>query len=144
MSPDEKNELMERLQSLHYTVRLCEDGVNDCGILKAIDIDISLSEVEASIVVPFTLKIFDISCILDVIKEGRPSLVTSFAYFQYMNLYFATHFITVSILYIREFNLVDFQFLYITICVSLFQLQFSCHGPNHMTNYMQKKKTILI
>ena len=117
MSPDEKHELMERLQSLDYTVGFCGDGANDCGALKAADIGISLSEAEASVAAPFTSKIFDISCVLDVIKEGRSSLVTSFACFQYMSLYSAIQFITVSILYSRGSNLGDFQFLYIDLCL---------------------------
>lgn len=115
MSPDEKHELMEQLQKLDYVVGFCGDGANDCGALKAADVGISLSEAEASVAAPFTSQIFDISCVLDVIKEGRASLVTSFACFQYMSLYSAIQFITVTILYCRGSNLGDFQFLYIDL-----------------------------
>ena len=87
MSPDEKHELMEQLQRLNYTVGFCGDGANDCGALKAADVGISLSEAEASVAAPFTSQVFDISCVLDVIKEGRACLVTSFSCFQYMSLY---------------------------------------------------------
>lgn len=115
MSPDEKHELMEQFQKLDYTVGFCGDGANDCGALKAADVGISLSEAEASVAAPFTSKIFDISCVLDVMKEGRAALVTSFACFQYMSLYSAIQFITVTILYSRGSNLGDFQFLYIDL-----------------------------
>lgn len=115
MSPDEKHELMEQLQKLDYVVGFCGDGANDCGALKAADVGVSLSEAEASVAAPFTSQIFDISCVLDVIKEGRGSLVTSFACFQYMSLYSAIQFITVTILYCRGSNLGDFQFLYIDL-----------------------------
>lgn len=115
MSPDEKHELMEQLQKLDYVVGFCGDGANDCGALKAADVGISLSEAEASVAAPFTSQIFDISCVLDVIKEGRGSLVTSFACFQYMSLYSAIQFITITILYCRGSNLGDFQFLYIDL-----------------------------
>ncbi|CCD24889.1 putative acid anhydride hydrolase NDAI_0E00730 [Naumovozyma dairenensis CBS 421] len=115
MSPDEKHELMEQLQKLDYTVGFCGDGANDCGALKAADVGISLSEAEASVAAPFTSKIFEISCVLDVIKEGRACLVTSFSCFQYMSLYSAIQFITITILYSRGSNLGDFQFLYIDL-----------------------------
>ena len=115
MSPDEKHELVEQLQRIDYTVGFCGDGANDCGALKAADVGISLSEAEASVAAPFTSSIFDISCVLDVIKEGRAALVTSFACFQYMSLYSAIQFITISILYSRGSNLGDFQFLYIDL-----------------------------
>lgn len=49
MSPDEKHELVERLQELGYTVCFCGDGANDCGALKAADVGISLSEAEGTL-----------------------------------------------------------------------------------------------
>ncbi|GMG40050.1 unnamed protein product [[Candida] boidinii] len=39
MSPDEKHELVEQLKSIDYTVGFCGDGANDCGALKAADVD---------------------------------------------------------------------------------------------------------
>lgn len=117
MSPDEKHELVNQLQKIDYTVGFCGDGANDCGALKAADVGISLSEAEASVAAPFTSRIFEISCVLDVIKEGRASLVTSFSCFQYMSLYSAIQFITVSILYKEGSNLGDFQFLYIDLAL---------------------------
>lgn len=119
MSPDEKHELVEQLQKLDYTVGFCGDGANDCGALKAADVGISLSEAEASVAAPFTSRVFEISCVLDVIKEGRSSLVTSFACFKYMSLYSAIQFVTVTILYKRGSNLGDFQFLYIDLFLIL-------------------------
>lgn len=119
MSPDEKHELVEQLQSLNYTVGFCGDGANDCGALKAADVGISLSEAEASVAAPFTSRNFDIRCVLDVIREGRASLVTSFSCFQYMSLYSAIQFVTVSILYKRGSNLGDFQFLWIDLFLIL-------------------------
>lgn len=84
MSPDEKNEIVERLQSLGYTVLMCGDGANDCAALKAADVGISLSEAEASVAAPFTSSTPDIGCVIEVIKEGRAALVTSFSCFKYM------------------------------------------------------------
>jgi len=119
MSPDEKHELVEQFQDLDYTVGFCGDGANDCGALKAADVGISLSEAEASVAAPFTSRLFEISCVLDVIKEGRASLVTSFSCFQYMSLYSAIQFITITILYKRGSNLGDFQFLWIDLFLIL-------------------------
>lgn len=119
MSPDEKHELVERLQGLDYTVGFCGDGANDCGALKAADVGISLSEAEASVAAPFTSRVFEISCVVNVIKEGRSSLVTSFSCFKYMSLYSAIQFITVTCLYKEGTNLGDFQFLYIDLFLIL-------------------------
>lgn len=88
MSPDEKHELVDRLQALGYTVGFCGDGANDCGALKAADLGLSLSEAEASVAAPFTSRSPDISCVLEVVREGRAALVTSFSCFKYMYVYF--------------------------------------------------------
>lgn len=68
MSPDEKHELVERLQSIGYCCGFCGDGANDCGALKAADVGISLSEAEASVAAPFTSRVFDISCVPEVVR----------------------------------------------------------------------------
>jgi len=109
MSPDEKHELVEKLQSIGYTCGFCGDGANDCGALKAADVGISLSEAEASVAAPFTSRVFDISCVPEVIREGRAALVTSFTCFKYMSLYSAIQFTSVSFLYASASNLGDFQ-----------------------------------
>ncbi|KAL8968228.1 MAG: hypothetical protein Q9197_004991 [Variospora fuerteventurae] len=68
MSPDEKHELVEKLQTIDYCCGFCGDGANDCGALKAADVGISLSEAEASIAAPFTSRVFDISCVPEVVR----------------------------------------------------------------------------
>ncbi|KAK4669720.1 uncharacterized protein QC763_205500 [Podospora pseudopauciseta] len=119
MSPDEKHELVDKLQSIDYSCGFCGDGANDCGALKAADVGISLSEAEASVAAPFTSRVFDITCVPKVIREGRAALVTSFACFKYMSLYSAIQFTTVSFLYASASNLGDFQFLYIDLALIL-------------------------
>jgi cation-transporting ATPase 13A3/4/5 len=119
MSPDEKHELVEKLQSIDYCVGFCGDGANDCGALKAADVGISLSDAEASVAAPFTSRVFDISCVPQVIREGRAALVTSFSCFKYMSLYSAIQFTSVSFLYASASNLGDFQFLYIDLFLIL-------------------------
>ena len=68
MSPDEKHELVEKLQEIGYCVGFCGDGANDVGALKGADVGISLSESEASVAAPFTSRKMEISCVIDVIK----------------------------------------------------------------------------
>jgi cation-transporting P-type ATPase 13A2 len=119
MSPDEKHELVEKLQSIDYCCGFCGDGANDCGALKAADVGISLSEAEASVAAPFTSRVFDIRCVPEVIREGRAALVTSFSCFKYMSLYSAIQFTSVSFLYAFASNLGDFQFLFIDLTLIL-------------------------
>ncbi|KAI7870527.1 P-type ATPase-like protein [Spinellus fusiger] len=119
MSPDEKAELVTMLQNIGYCVGFCGDGANDCGALKAGDIGISLSEAEASVAAPFTSNTMDINCVIDVIKEGRAALVTSFSCFKYMALYSIIQFTSVTLLYAFGSNLGDFQFLYIDLFLIL-------------------------
>ena len=119
MSPDEKHELVEKMQSIGHCCGFCGDGANDCGALKAADVGISLSEAEASVAAPFTSQVFNISCVPEVIREGRAALVTSFSCFKYMSLYSAIQFTSVSLLYVSVSNLGDFQFLYIDLVLIL-------------------------
>jgi len=117
MSPDEKNEVVERLQALGYTVLMCGDGANDCAALKAADVGISLSEAEASVAAPFTTSTPDIGSVIELIKEGRCALVTSFSCFKYMALYSMIQFTSVTLLYSFASSLGDFQFLYIDLFI---------------------------
>jgi cation-transporting ATPase 13A3/4/5 len=88
MTPDDKALLVEQLQiQLKLDVGVCGDGANDCNALKTADTGISLSDSEASVAAPFTSKISDISCISELLREGRSALTTSFQIFKYMGLY---------------------------------------------------------
>lgn len=93
------------------------DGANDCGALKAAHAGISLSEAESSVASPFTSREPNISCIVQVIREGRAALVTSFAIFKYMAAYSLMQFASVLILYSIDNNLTDIEFLYIDLFV---------------------------
>ncbi|XP_014255644.1 probable cation-transporting ATPase 13A3 isoform X2 [Cimex lectularius] len=117
MSPDQKQLLVQELQQLEYFVAMVGDGANDCGALKAAHAGISLSEAESSVASPFTSKTPNISCIVEVIKEGRAALVTSFAIFKYMAAYSLMQFGSVIILYSIDSNLTDVEYLYIDLFV---------------------------
>ncbi|XP_057317780.1 polyamine-transporting ATPase 13A3-like [Hydractinia symbiolongicarpus] len=119
MSPDQKTILVEDLKKIGYGVGMCGDGANDCGALKAAHAGIALSNTEASVASPFTSKVFDISCVPLLLKEGRAALVTSFGIFKYMALYSFLQFIGVLILYSSNSNYSDFQFLYVDLFLNL-------------------------
>ena len=112
MSPEQKTLLVEELKKTGILVGMCGDGANDCGALKAADIGVSLSEAEASIAAPFTSKVQNISSVIDVLREGRSALATSFMCFKFMALYSITQFSSVCILYWWGSSVGDFQFLY--------------------------------
>ncbi|EAR98777.2 E1-E2 ATPase family protein (macronuclear) [Tetrahymena thermophila SB210] len=114
MRPEEKSLLLQQLQDLPWkpTCGMCGDGANDCGALKTADMGISLSEAEASIAAPFTSKIQDISCVVELLREGRAALVTSFSCFKFMALYSMIQFFTTIILYTVNTLPGDMQFLY--------------------------------
>uniref|UniRef100_A0A6P7G008 Cation-transporting ATPase n=1 Tax=Diabrotica virgifera virgifera TaxID=50390 RepID=A0A6P7G008_DIAVI len=119
MSGMQKQHLVEEFKNLGYYVAMCGDGANDCGALKAAHVGISLSEAESSVASPFTSKIQDISCVPQVIKEGRAALITSFGIFKIMLCYSLIEFSTVMILYNIDGNMTSFQFLFIDICLIL-------------------------
>lgn len=98
---------------------MCGDGANDCGALKAAHVGISLSESEASVASPFTSREPNISCVPQVIKEGRAALVTSFGVFKFMVCYSLAEFASVIILYGIDSNLSNVQFLFIDIFLVL-------------------------
>lgn len=125
MSPDQKQQLVQELQSLGYYVAMVGDGANDCGALKAAHTGISLSDTESSVASPFTSRETNISSVLTVIREGRAALVTSFGIFKYMASYSLTQFISVMLLYSIESNLTDIEFLYIDLfIISIFAFFF--------------------
>ncbi|WFD35064.1 hypothetical protein MCUN1_001912 [Malassezia cuniculi] len=150
MSPDEKHELIDKLQELGYTVGMCGDGANDCGALKAADMGISLSEAEASVAAPFTSTRPDISCVIEVLREGRAALVTSFSCFKYMALYSLIQFTSISLLYSLASSLGDFQFLYIDLFIILpvavamaRTLPYPTLSPKRPTANLMSKKVLI-
>ena len=110
-SPENKTQIVQSLQKESFTVLMCGDGANDCGALKVADVGISLSTEEASIAAPFTSRTPDISCIIEVLKEGKCALVTSLQTFKYIMLYSLIQFISVTLLIIIGSYLSDWEFM---------------------------------
>jgi cation-transporting ATPase 13A3/4/5 len=127
MSPEDKALLVSSLQRsyLNQNIGMCGDGANDCGALKTADVGISLSEAEASIAAPFTSKVQNISCVVELLKEGKASLTTSFQAFKFIELYSLIQFFTSILCYTKGAAITDGQFLYIDLValvpLSIFQ-----------------------
>ena len=110
-SPENKTQIVQSLQKESFTVLMCGDGANDCGALKVADVGISLSTEEASIAAPFTSKTPDISCVIDVLKEGKSALVTCIQTFKYIILYSLIQFISCTILMFSDSYLSNWEFM---------------------------------
>ncbi|XP_077394826.1 polyamine-transporting ATPase 13A3-like isoform X2 [Festucalex cinctus] len=86
------------------------DALNAQALKKAHS-GISLSELEASVASPFTSSISNISCITNLIRQGRAALVTTFCVFKFMSLFSLIMFCRVILLYTVVSNFGDWQYL---------------------------------
>ena len=111
MAPEHKALLVDALKAEGFTTLMCGDGANDCSALRTAHVSVSLSAEEASIAANFTSKIPDVSCIYELLREGKCSLTTSIQTFKYMMLYSMIQFICVTLMMIYITYLSDFQFL---------------------------------
>jgi magnesium-transporting ATPase (P-type) len=68
-------------------VGMCGDGGNDCGALRAAHVGVALSEAEASVVSPFTAATKSVRSVVDLLREGRCALATSFAGYKFLITY---------------------------------------------------------
>ncbi|GMF09724.1 unnamed protein product [Phytophthora lilii] len=66
---------------------MCGDGGNDCGALRIAHAGIALSDAEASVVSAFTSKPKTIQSVVDICREGRCSVATSFASVKFLIMY---------------------------------------------------------
>ena len=115
-SPDNKTQLVQSLQKEGFQVLMCGDGANDCGALKAANVGVSLSREEASIAAPFTSTNPDISCIIEVLNQGKCALVTSVEIFKYMIIISLDEFFSMTLMMFRDTFLYDYQ----SICIDIF------------------------
>uniref|UniRef100_K3W5X0 Cation-transporting P-type ATPase C-terminal domain-containing protein n=1 Tax=Globisporangium ultimum (strain ATCC 200006 / CBS 805.95 / DAOM BR144) TaxID=431595 RepID=K3W5X0_GLOUD len=85
--PHQKTWIVETLIQRGKCVGMVGDGTNDCGALKAAHVGIALSDADASIVAPFTSRKKSITDVVELLREGRCALSTSFVAFKFMVLY---------------------------------------------------------
>eukprot|EP00917_Polyrhabdina_sp_WS-2016_P032675 GHVP01069660.1.p1 GENE.GHVP01069660.1~~GHVP01069660.1.p1 ORF type:complete len:1332 (+),score=213.29 GHVP01069660.1:562-3996(+) len=120
MAPEDKHQLVSSLRSLpeRPLVLMCGDGANDCSALKASDVSVAVSTEGASLSGSFCIQ-QDISGCLDVIREGRASLVTAFQSFKFIAASSLIQFISAMALNGFGANLTDIQYLVVDLFVVL-------------------------
>lgn len=87
MSPSQKMEVIELHQARGLIVGMCGDGGNDCGALSLAHVGLALSDAEASLVSPFTSSSKSCVSCVDLLREGRGALATSFASYRFLMQY---------------------------------------------------------
>ncbi|KAG1712859.1 hypothetical protein DVH05_000594 [Phytophthora capsici] len=87
MTPDDKVECVKLHMDAGAVTGMCGDGGNDCGALRIAHAGIALSDADASVVSPFTSKPKTIQSVVDICREGRCSLATSFASVKFLIMY---------------------------------------------------------
>lgn len=86
-SPEDKVVITKMYRDHGLIVGMCGDGGNDCGALRIAHAGIALSEAEASVVSPFTSRDKSILSPLELLREGRGALHTSFACYKFLIMY---------------------------------------------------------
>ncbi|KAI9255357.1 hypothetical protein EDC94DRAFT_617434 [Helicostylum pulchrum] len=86
MTPNDKVKCVQLHMEKGVTA-MCGDGGNDCGALRAAHVGMALSEAEASMVSPFSTGKRTIMQCVELLKQGRAALATSFANYKFLILY---------------------------------------------------------
>ncbi|KAJ1674387.1 hypothetical protein EV182_003377 [Spiromyces aspiralis] len=86
MAPADKVQAVQLFMERGVT-GMCGDGGNDCGALRAAHVGIALSEAEASIVSPFSTPIRTIYSCVNLVRQGRCAITTSFTTFKFLIMY---------------------------------------------------------
>ena len=84
ISPSAKELIVRMHIAKGLIVGMCGDGGNDCGALRAAHAGVALSEAEASVVSPFTAGTKSVRSVVDLLREGRCALATSFAGYKFL------------------------------------------------------------
>ena len=119
MEPEQKGNLIQSLKDENLTVCMCGDGANDNIALRTADVGVSLSKEESSIAASFTSIIPDISCLPNLLKECKSSLVNSIQIFKFMIMYSIIQFLTIICLIRNQSFLTNYQSISVDIFIVL-------------------------
>ncbi|CAM6091151.1 unnamed protein product [Calypogeia fissa] len=86
-TPEDKVKVTNMHRDLGLVVGMCGDGGNDCGALRSAHAGVALSTAEASVVSPFTSETKSVVSVVDLLREGRGALHTSFACYKFLIMY---------------------------------------------------------
>uniref|UniRef100_K3WTC0 P-type ATPase A domain-containing protein n=1 Tax=Globisporangium ultimum (strain ATCC 200006 / CBS 805.95 / DAOM BR144) TaxID=431595 RepID=K3WTC0_GLOUD len=87
MTPVEKADCIAEMMTAGAVTGMCGDGGNDCGALRIAHVGVALSDSEASVVSPFTSQKKSIAAVVDVCREGRCTLSTTFGNLKFLIIY---------------------------------------------------------
>eukprot|EP00826_Nyctotherus_ovalis_P030557 TRINITY_DN2438_c0_g1_i16.p1 TRINITY_DN2438_c0_g1~~TRINITY_DN2438_c0_g1_i16.p1 ORF type:complete len:403 (-),score=115.16 TRINITY_DN2438_c0_g1_i16:740-1948(-) len=119
MTPEQKASLIAVLKRSNRLVCMCGDGANDCVALNSADVGISISLAEASVAAPFTSKIPNISCVSEIIKQGRAGLITTFQTFKFIVVNSFVQFSSTLLTHYFSCSLSDMQYTFIDMAIIL-------------------------
>ncbi|CAO0803749.1 unnamed protein product [Mucor circinelloides] len=86
MTPNDKVQCVQ-LHMERGVTAMCGDGGNDCGALRAAHVGMALSEAEASMVSPFSTNNRSVMQCVELLKQGRAALATSFSNYKFLIYY---------------------------------------------------------
>ncbi|CAN0319787.1 unnamed protein product, partial [Ectocarpus fasciculatus] len=92
-------------------VVFCGDGANDMSALRAATVGVSLCEAETSVAAPVTSRLQTPHAVVDVLKEGRCSLVTAYVLITFNIMYAVIQLFMVCMMYNFGLRVGDMTYL---------------------------------
>lgn len=110
--PHQKTWIVHTLMKSGKCVCMVGDGINDCGALKAAHVGFAISDTDVPVFSPFTTKQKRITDLIDLLREGRCALSSSYITFKYMILYAVIQITLISMMNDRDTQMSGGQFLF--------------------------------